>query len=492
MSDQMQRDRPPVLGLALSHLLAAYGWKAKELADAADLASSTISAYQTRPGMLTRERLEELARLMGLGAPEVERAVYTATFDLLDEMPPARTSVDPTPEQHRGMVKAATMAGREALEIVYERALREVREENAARALDEGRALAAELKKWSDAERRVLVEEAPDYHHWGLAVCLCDDSIAAAADDPAEALRLAERALFVAQHVPGTDAWRSRLAGYCTGHVGNVQKVQNRLKAAEASYARAWSLWKAGEDEAGLLSKARLLDLEASLRRGQRKLTDAVKLHDTALALAQPGEVGTILLNKSVTLGEQADYEGSIKTLEQAEREIGGGHQPRLLFGVRFNRAGNLVRLGRAQEAAPIVEQVRDLAERLRNDLDLVKTLWLEGNVHAELGRREEAVAALEQVGRELAHRELPFDHALASLDLARLYQEEGRLEEVQQLAAEMLRIFQALKVQREATAALSLFRDAAEKGAVTAELVRRLQDYFAKAKTDPTLHFEQ
>jgi transcriptional regulator with XRE-family HTH domain len=247
----MQRDRPPVLGLALSHLLMAHGWKAKELADAAGQASSTISAYQTLPGRLTRERLEELGRLMRLGAPEVERAIYTATVSLLG-VPPARTPVDPTPEQHRGMVKAATMAGRETLELVYETSLREVREENAARALEEGRALATELKKWSHAERRVLVGEAPDYHHWGLAVCLCDDSIAAAADDLNEALKLAELALLVAQHVPGTDAWRSRLAGYCTGFIANAQKVANELRKAQATVAGAWRAWNAGEDEAGL------------------------------------------------------------------------------------------------------------------------------------------------------------------------------------------------------------------------------------------------
>ena len=490
MSDQMQRDIPPVLGLALSHLLTAYGWKAKELADAAGVAQSTISAYQTRPGMLTRERLEELARLMERDPAEVERAVYVATVSH-PGAPPWRTPVDPTPEQHRGMVKAASMAGREALEIVYETALREVWEENAARGLEEGRVLATELKKWPDAERRMLIEEAPDYHHWGLAVCLCDDSRAAAADDPHEAHKLAELALLVAHHVPGEVGWRSRLEGYCTGHAANAKKTANELRKADAMYLRAWSLWDAGRDEAGLLSKARLLDLEASLRWAERLFDKALELHEGSLAVARPNEVGHILLNKSATLEQKGDYEGSIQTLERAEVEIDGERQPRLLFGVRFNRAASLVRLGRAEEAAPIVAQVRQLAERLRTDLDLVKTLWLEGNTLAGLGRRDEAVAALEQVGQDLARRELPFDYALASLDLALLYQKEGRLAEVQRLAVEMLKIFRVLEVQPEAIAALLLFRDAAAKGAATEDLVRRLQDYLSKASRNSELRFE-
>jgi tetratricopeptide (TPR) repeat protein len=486
----MPRKIPPVLGLALTNLLTAHGWKAKDLAAAAGCAPSTISACETGDTQLTRERLEELASRMGLGASDIERAVFAATVAHPGD-PEVRSPVDPTPEQRRIILRAAATAGREEMEEVYETLLREVWAENAKRALQEGRELANRLKTFSEADRRFLIEAAPDYQHWGLAVCLCDDSESAAAHDPAEALKFAELALFVAHHVPGTEAWRSRLAGYCTGFIASAQKVANELRQAEVTFSRAWKSWDAGQDEAGLLSKARVLDLEASLRGAQGLFDKAIGLHDEALVLARPGEAGYILLNKSVTLGEKGDHEGSIQVLEQAEQEIDGERQPRLLFGARFNRAANLVRLSRAREAIPIIGQVRELAERLRNDLDLVKTLWLEANAWAGLGQRTEAIAALEQVRRDLARRELPFDHALASLDLALLYQKAGRVDEVQRLAVEMLNIFLGLQVHREATAALILFRDATARGAVTEELVRRLQDYLSKAAANPQLHFE-
>jgi transcriptional regulator with XRE-family HTH domain len=216
----MQRETPPVLGLALTILLEAHGWKAKDLADAAGVVPSTISAYQK--GGLPRERLDWLAARMGLGAPEVERALFAATV-ASPRAPAFRTPVDPTPEQRRRIAKAAALAGREALELVEDKLLREVWEENAALALAEGRELANQLKTWSDADRRYLIEQAPDYQHWGLAVCLCQDSEAAAARDPAEALKLAELAVHVASRVPGPEEWRSRLEGYCTGFVGNSQ-----------------------------------------------------------------------------------------------------------------------------------------------------------------------------------------------------------------------------------------------------------------------------
>jgi hypothetical protein len=129
------------------------------------------------------------------------------------------------------------------------------------------------------------------------------------------------------------------------------------------------------------------------------------------------------------------------------------------------------------------------LADRLgSNDLDLIRTRWLEGNLCAGLGQREEAVGALEEVRQAL--KKLPFDFALVSLDLALVFREEGRMAEVQELAVEMVAIFTELEVHREAFAAVALFREAAARGAVTEGLVRRLQDFLAKARGNRGLKF--
>jgi tetratricopeptide (TPR) repeat protein len=134
---------------------------------------------------------------------------------------------------------------------------------------------------------------------------------------------------------------------------------------------------------------------------------------------------------------------------------------------------------------------VRELAEQLRNGLDLVRTRWLEGNVRAGLGHHDEAVGCLNQVRSDFEQHKLPFDYALASLDLALVYQRQGRPAEVRELAEEMLEIFRAFGVDREAIAALILFRDAAQKEAITVDLVKRLQDYLEKARVNPKLRFE-
>jgi tetratricopeptide (TPR) repeat protein len=285
--------------------------------------------------------------------------------------------------------------------------------------------------------------------------------------------------------VDGNDNFQSSLKAWCTGFIANAQKAANELRLADASFARVWRLWKKGEDGGGLLSEARLLDLEASLRWAQRRFTEALRLHDHALAVARPEEFGHFLLNKSATLEQKGDYEASLAVLLEAESHVDGEQQPRLRFGLRFNEAACLIRLSRAEEAAPIMAEVRKLADRLGNHLDLVRTRWIEGTCAAGLGRREEAHAALEGVRQAFAQRNLPFDYALASLDVALLYREEGRFAEIKVLAAEMVEIFKAQQVDREALAAVILFKEAAEKEQVTAEMVKRLADYLRKAQRE-------
>ena len=234
---------PPLSGLALMILRAVHGWNAKDLSAKAGISSSTVSAYDSGVILLTRERLEELARLMRLGEEDVEEALLAASIAHRGE-PAPWTPVDPTPAERRVIRRAAALAGRETADTVRQDLLRELREQKAHDALEEGRVLVARLKPYSDAARRDLVDGAADYHCWGLAVALCHESEKAAAHDPREALKLAELALLVAERVPGTDAWRSRLQGWCSGFVANAQRVGNHVQTAEATFLRAWTLWQ--------------------------------------------------------------------------------------------------------------------------------------------------------------------------------------------------------------------------------------------------------
>lgn len=67
----------------------------------------------------------------------------------------------------------------------------------------------------------------------------------------------------------------------------------------------------------------------------------------------------------------------------------------------------------------------------------------------------------------------------------------EGRWPEIRELADRMAEIFRERRIHRETIAAVLLFQEAAEKEAVSVELVRRLQRYLQRAQARPGLRFE-
>ncbi|MDP9119963.1 MAG: hypothetical protein M3O15_01105 [Acidobacteriota bacterium] len=177
--------------------------------------------------------------------------------------------------------------------------------------------------------------------------------------------------------------------------------------------------------------------------------------------------------------------------LLEAEPLIDSRREPRLAFGLRFNLVADLCLLGKAAEAEPHLPAVEVLAERLGEPLDLTRCLWLRGQVHAGLGRLAEALTAFNQVRRSFREHRLAYDYALVSLNLSLLLLEQKRTAEVAAVAAEMLWIFKAQAVHREALAALRVFCEAAKRQAASVELARRIGRYLRRSQLDPELRFE-
>jgi tetratricopeptide (TPR) repeat protein len=359
------------------------------------------------------------------------------------------------------------------------------------------RELAAEL--WERLQGRThsaqaaLVEETPKYQTWALAERLCHESVAAAADDPKEAVRLAALALTLVERLSGEPAWLSRLAGYVWAHAGNARRVDSDLPGAEEAFRRAWTLWKEGAAaESGLLDGSRLLDLEASLLRDQHKRAAALERLDQALAIHPTGdERGRILLNKGTVLEQMGRYEEAVAALHEAAPWIDREREPRWYFGVRFNLGVCLCHTGRHEEAAALLPELRAFTGRRAHGIDPWRLRWLEGRIAGGLGRTAEGIEALLEARAAFAAKEIRYDEALVSLELAGLYLEQGRTAEVKALVGAMEPVFRAQGVPTEVHKALVLFRRAVELETVTLELVRRVVAYLYRAQHDPELRFE-
>jgi hypothetical protein len=76
----------------------------------------------------------------------------------------------------------------------------------------------------------------------------------------------------------------------------------------------------------------------------------------------------------------------------------------------------------------------------------------------------------------------MAYDFALVSLELSALWLEDGRTGEVEALAQQMVWIFCAQGIPREALAALRIFSDAAEKRELTTEMITSLAESLHRA----------
>jgi tetratricopeptide (TPR) repeat protein len=276
--------------------------------------------------------------------------------------------------------------------------------------------------------------------------------------------------------------------------VANARRVQGDLPGAEEGFLRSDRFLEAGAAAGpGPLDATRPLDLKASLRRYQGRFEEALGLLEQALKANGSKEArGRILINKANTLQLMGNADLAIAELRLAELLLKNSKNVRLSWIAQYTMTVNLWQLGRYAEAEALLPEIRKGAIEMGNELDLVRTLWMEGGVAAGLGRREQALAALEQARRYFNANRIVFDAAFASLELAVLYLEEGRRLEVKRLSEEMYWIFATQGVHQEAIAALRLFCEAATKEEATPKLARRLIDYLMEARCRPGLPFER
>jgi tetratricopeptide (TPR) repeat protein len=374
-----------------------------------------------------------------------------------------------------------------------------------ARSRAEAPALWQELAGRALAEQRSLVQGDRRFASWGLCELLCQESRELAANDGTQAVERVELAVLVADILedgePAEDRWIYQLRGYAWAHLANARRVLGDLTAADEAYQMADSWWQAGEVVGDALGYGPvILELAASLRTAQRRFPEALEILDRVIGLYTEDDpehrdrhrAGRALLQKALAVSQMGAPESAIRYLRDARTMIDPEREPRLRFCLDHNLLASLASAGRFREAESFLPVVEQVCREVATDLDQFRVRWVEGRIATGLGERERARTAFAEVRRELTERGMGYDTALVSLELAALDLEEGRTAEVKELAREMVAVFRAQEVQREALAALLLFRRAALKEKATAELARDVADFLNRLRHDPDLRFER
>lgn len=463
----------------------------KEIGTGSGIPQKQVSYY------LKKEELDDsiYARLLqGVHARPAEVDVVTACLETLEALNQDQEMI---PEE-RDEVRAGILEGMRVLEKIFSEAVRRSRALPPADGyprptdLEASRWQAREqwslLEPLSEGQRLAVARVATEFQTWALVERVCEESIVQASRKVERSASLARLAQEIAERVQGPEGWRSRIRGFALAHAANALRVQGEHQAAEATLQQAKRLWESGIDSTEVLDPGRLLDLEASLRRDQRRFEETLTLLEEALKVGRCPE--RYLINQGFTLEVMGEYDRAVEVLVQAESLVERKGDPRLANILRLNLALNLCHLGRYGEASKMGQQVRAVAAEMGDEIGILRALWMEGRVAVGLGQREEARQRLELARREFAARKMGYDVALALLEEAVLLFEEGRGAEVRALSRGLVEIFGSKGVHREALAALKLFQEAAERNEATAELARHVLGYLFRARYDQGLRF--
>jgi tetratricopeptide (TPR) repeat protein len=338
-------------------------------------------------------------------------------------------------------------------------------------------------------DRLVLLRSDRTILSWGLAELVARKSKEIAPEDAAGAVETAEIGVSIAEALqddePAEARWAYQLRAFVWSYLGNARRVTGDLPAAEQAFGIADSWWSAGEEGTGdvLGYEPVILDLKASLRIAQRRFDEALSLLDQVTEIYRFGDpdvrdlhlAGRALVKKAGSLIEKGETERVIATLREAEALVDPQREPRLLYCLRHNLVDNLTKAGRFGEAQSLLSGLWELVQAHGSRLDQMRVRWVEARAAIGLGDRLAGRRALAAVRRELLVEGIAYDAALVTLELAVLDLEDGRTNAVKEMAAEMVAVFEAQEVHREAVAAFLMLQEAAAKETATVSLIQEI-----------------
>jgi tetratricopeptide (TPR) repeat protein len=346
-------------------------------------------------------------------------------------------------------------------------------------------------------QRDLILASSPAFHTWGVFELLVERTLEASITSPDYAEELGHLALRLSESLDADYYGLSLiedLRARTWAFLGNACRLRSDLQRADEAFTNAYDHLRNGTQDS--LERAILLDLEASLRRDQRRFDEAEKLLKRAVSIFlqsdQRHRAGRSLVNLSTVHHYAGDPEGGIPLLFQAIGLIDPEQEPRLLLCARHNLIDDLTSSGRFLEAQGLYRATRPLYRSFPDAWSQNRRKWVKGKIARGLGQADQAESLFLAARDGFVAEGIPYDTALVSLELATLYAQQGRTGDLKRLAREMVPIFSSLNIHREALAALAYLKQSAEAERATLEVVSGVAVYLRRAQYDPALRFQE
>jgi tetratricopeptide (TPR) repeat protein len=362
---------------------------------------------------------------------------------------------------------------------------------------DEAPGLFAELMERSDEQREILFRNSQRFRTWGLLELTVERSLKRSIQDPECGEELGRLALRIADLLDkeryGADQLED-LRARAWAYVGNARRIRSDLQGAEEAFRQALAHLERGTGD--FFEQATLLDLQASLRRSQRRFDIALKLLRKAISfflkIGDRHRAGRSLVNLSTVLLYAGRAGESIPVLHRALELMEPAREPRLLLIAKHNLIFVLTDLSRFLEARRAYREARPLYRSFPDAWTQNRRKWVQGRIARGLGQSERAETLFLAARDGFLEEGIPYDTALVSLEIALLYAGQGRTAELKRLATEIVPIFASRQIHREALAALAFFQRAVEAERVGVAAGVRIAEYLRKARYAPELRFQE
>lgn len=305
--------------------------------------------------------------------------------------------------------------------------------------------------------------------------------------DLAQAEELAGLAREVLEAEPGCAGYQP-LRVLVLGALANLRRAKGDLPGADGAFEQVRELMRTervGEAEV----KARIDELEGSLRKEQRRFQEAEELLARAELFYQMTDdwEGNIraLLKLGITFQLQGKLQQASHVTRSALRMMSPGPS-RFYLSARYCLASHLTRAGDFEKALAMLKEDE---ERFRGATDPAVPLRvdrLRGEIAEAQGDETAAEEAYRKALEGFLEQKKDFEAVLAGLHLAGLYLRQGKSREMKELAERMIPVVEAGEAGEIHCEALALLQDVARGGEITVEQLRTLIHEIQEARVEP------
>ncbi|MFL6262593.1 MAG: hypothetical protein ACJ76Y_23080 [Thermoanaerobaculia bacterium] len=315
-------------------------------------------------------------------------------------------------------------------------------------------------------------------------------------ENPSEMVRYAVLAVKCSEKLDARAYGREQvldLRGRALAELGNAYRVLDQLDAAEQKLEQATRFLDLGSGDRDLYM--RLLEFEASLLAARRRFGRAaiylLEVYEYRRARGDQHLAGRAMIQRGLYMGYAGNPEQALRLLEEGLSLVDREQEPELVYAAVHNQLHFIIDCGRFIEARTFRLRHSNILSRDNGRLNRARLQELGGRVEAGMGKPDRAEAIFREVKREFEELERPYPASIVGLDLSATLLAQDRPDEAGEVVMQAHRVFKALRINREAVAAVLILFHAIKRGEATVKMVEKVAAYLRLLERDPSARFD-